>query len=75
MSEDAVLVLKCLFQTIWSLFTSWTIPGTDVTPAVMALFLAAAGVGLRFVLRFFGSPGVSGRDVIRAGKSFGGDDD
>lgn len=57
MSNDAVQVLKCLFQTIWSLFNSWNIPGTNVTPAVMALFLGAAGIGFKFVLRFLGSEG------------------
>lgn len=57
MSSDALLVLKCLFQTIWRLFTSWHIPGTDVTPAAFFFFLAAAGIGLTFVTRFLGVGG------------------
>lgn len=57
MSNDALLVLKCLFETIWRLFTSWHIPGTDVTPAAMFFFLAAAGIGLTFVTRFLGTGG------------------
>lgn len=52
MTDEAILVLDCLFQTIWRFFTSWYIPGTNVTPAVMFLFLGAAGIGLRFVCRF-----------------------
>lgn len=57
MSNDAVLVLQCLFQTIWRLFTSWHFPGTNVTPAAFFFFLAAAGVGLTFVCRFLGIGG------------------
>lgn len=63
MTEDAILVLECLFGTIWRFFTTWNIPGTNVTPGVMGLFLIAAGIGIRFVLRFLdggGSVSVSG---------------
>ena len=69
MTHDAALVLKCLFEIIWQLFTSWHIPGTSVTPAMAALFFIAAGVSLRFVLGFFQSPGASvsgGADGIKA---------
>lgn len=59
MTNDALLVVKCLFGTIWRLFTSWYIPGTMVTPATAALFFAAAGISLRFVLNLFHSPGAS----------------
>lgn len=57
MTNDAVLVLQSLFQTIWRLFTSWHIPGTNVTPASFFLFLSVAGIGLTFVLRFLGIGG------------------
>lgn len=53
-TEDGVLILKCIFQTIWRLFTSWCVPGTDVTPAEFILFLAFAGVSLRFFFRMIG---------------------
>lgn len=70
MSNDAILVLECLFGTIWSLFTSWHIPGTDITPAVMFLFLASAGIGLRFVFRFLNTGGgVSASGAARAQRS------
>lgn len=52
MSTDAVEVLKCIFQTVWRLFTSFDIPGTNVTPAMWALFVLCAGFGLRFFLSF-----------------------
>lgn len=68
MSNDALLVLKCLFETIWQLFTSWHIPGTDVTPAAFFFFLAAAGIGLTFVTRFLGvGGGVRVSGGVRAG--------
>ena len=52
MSTDAVSVLECIFQTVWSLFTCFDIPGTNVTPAMWALFILCAGFGLRFFLSF-----------------------
>lgn len=67
MTNDALLVVKCLFGTIWQLFTSWYIPGTMVTPATAALFFAAAGISLRFVLTLFYSPGASATSGIAAG--------
>lgn len=68
MTSDAILVLKCLFQTIWSLFTSWYFPGTNVTPAMFFFFLAAAGIGLTFVCRFLGiGGGVSVSGGVRGG--------
>lgn len=59
MTNDALLVVRFLFGAIWSLFTSWYIPGTKVTPATAALFFSAAGISLRFVLNLFHSPGGS----------------
>lgn len=73
MTSDAILVVDCLFKSIWKFFTTWYIPGTNVTPAVMFLFLGSAGIGLRFVCRFLdigGGVGVSG--VPRALKSIKG---
>lgn len=52
MTSDALAVVQCLFDTLWRLFTSWNIPGTNVSPAEMGLFLIAAGIGLRFVFSF-----------------------
>lgn len=62
MTNDAILVLGTLFNTIWRLFTSWYIPGTNgVTPAMAFLFFIAAGIGLRFVHRVLGlSPDFAG---------------
>lgn len=46
MTNDALLVVEALFRTIFALFTSWYIPGTNVTPAV-------AFFGILFVVTFF----------------------
>ena len=60
MTSDAILVLKCLFSNIWSLFTSWYIPGTQTTPAQFFLFLIMASIGITFVVRMVTfNPGVS----------------
>lgn len=59
MSDDALQIVKSLFDIIWTLFTSWHIPGTEMTPAVLALFIAAAGIALRFVLQLFSSNSAS----------------
>lgn len=57
MSDDAMLVVECIFTTIWSIFTSWHFPGTDVTPMAMALFLIIACFGIRFLYVISGASG------------------
>lgn len=69
MSNDALLVLECLFKTIWQLFTSWNFPGTNVTPAEMFLFLISSGIGLRYVLMFLHSPNASAAGGVYSAKS------
>ena len=49
MTNDAKMVLDALFRLIWSLFNSWYIPGTNVTPAEFMLFLLFAAVMFRFL--------------------------
>lgn len=69
MTNDAIAVLNCLFQTIWSLFTSWHIPGTNVTPAGFFLFLISAGIGLRYALLILHRPPAGyGNAVIESAK-------
>lgn len=64
MTSDALLVVQCLFSTIWELFTSWYIPGTNVTPAMFFLFLGSAGLGITFIVRLLTvNPGVSSSSV------------
>ena len=54
MTDDALLVLKTLFQTIFSLFTSWYIPGTNVTPAVAFFGILFISILFRVFSRLFG---------------------
>lgn len=54
MSITAMEVLRLLFGTIWSIFFSFNIPGTQVTPGMFALFLLSAVVAIRFLRRIFG---------------------
>lgn len=49
MTNDALSVVGALFSTVFKLFTSWYIPGTNVTPAV-ALF---GILFVSFMFRFF----------------------
>lgn len=51
MTNDALLVLQCLFDVIWRLFTSWYIPGTKTTPAAFLLFIGVCGLALKFMYR------------------------
>ena len=54
MTSDALLILQTIFTSIWSLFTSWYIPGTNVTPALMAVFIMLAAFVLRMIKKYFG---------------------
>lgn len=54
MTNDALLVVECLFKTIWNLFNSWYIPGTNVTPAVMLFGFLFLKICFRFIGIFFG---------------------
>lgn len=64
MTSDAILVVQCLFSTIWTLFTSWYIPGTNVTPAQFFLFLGSASLGITFIVRLLTvNPGISSHSI------------
>lgn len=57
MTADALLVLQTLFTSIWSVFTSWYIPGTNVTPMAMFVFILAACLLLRVVRHYTNNGG------------------
>ena len=54
MTDDALLVVQCLFQTIWKLFNSWYIPGTNVTPAVAFFGILFIAIMFKIVGHVFG---------------------
>lgn len=49
MTSDALSVVRVLFSTIWSLFVSWYIPGTNVTPGAVFIFLMFAYFVVRVI--------------------------
>lgn len=49
MTADALAIVQFLFTTIWGMFTSWYIPGTNVTPAAMAFFLLASAIIIKII--------------------------
>lgn len=51
MTSDALLVVQTLFSTIWRLFTTWSIPGTNTTPAAFFIFLLFASFVLRYIVK------------------------
>ena len=53
MTSDALAIVQSLFSSIWSLFNSWYIPGTHVTPAGLALFGLFLLLVIRFIRRVF----------------------
>lgn len=54
MTADAVSVVQLIFTTIWTLFNSWHIPGTNVTPAMMFIFILFGSFVLRVLKKYFG---------------------
>lgn len=53
MSGDAVSLLGGLFSAVWSLFTGWYLPGTNVTPAAFALAILFIWLLIRRIVRMF----------------------
>lgn len=49
MTRDALSFLSGVFDVLFSIFTSWHIPGTNVTPAMWFVFLLSVGVLSRFL--------------------------
>ena len=54
MTSDTIQVLHFIFTQVWSLFTSFVIPGTHVTIAEWALFALLVSLTLRFTRQILG---------------------
>lgn len=54
MTNDALSVVSVLFNTLFRLFTSWYIPGTNVTPAVAIFGIAFIMLSFRLVSKVLG---------------------
>lgn len=51
MTSNFLTAISWWFQTAWRFLTSVYLPGTNVTPAAMLLFAAAAVIGIKFIRR------------------------
>lgn len=60
MTSDAILIVQTIFQSIWTLTTSWDIPGTHMSPAEWAFFSLTLIAVIRFVKRVFSDTHGSG---------------
>lgn len=49
MTSDALSFLSGVIGVLFSIFTSWHIPGTNVTPAMWFVFLLSVGILFRFL--------------------------
>lgn len=54
MTNDAMSVVSTIFSTVFTLFNSWYIPGTNVTPAVAFFGILFLTVLFRILSRVFG---------------------
>lgn len=54
MTNDALAVVSAIFENVFRLFTSWYIPGTNVTPAVAIFGIAFVSLVLRFLGKLTG---------------------
>lgn len=54
MTNDALSVVSVLFGSIFQLFTSWYIPGTNVTPAVALFGILFITLVFRFLAHVLG---------------------
>ena len=50
MTSQALLAIKCIFDSSWALFTSWLIPGTNFTPAQFFMFFMLTGLAIKHVI-------------------------
>lgn len=60
MTNDAILAIQCIFTQTWRLFTSWHIPGTNISPASWAIFAVVFYIGLKMVFGILGMTSVFG---------------
>jgi hypothetical protein len=59
MTSDAIRFYLGYIPQIWKFFTSWCIPGTNVTPAALCFFVLAVGLVIRTFKRLTSVPDAS----------------
>lgn len=60
MTSNAILAIRCIFEQSWRLFTSWHIPGTNISPAAWLIFAVVFYIGLKMVFGILGMTAVFG---------------
>lgn len=67
MTSEAFSFLKGVISQFFKIFTSWHVPGTNVTPAMWFVFLLSVGILFRFLGKLgFGKASID--DVSYVGK-------
>lgn len=51
MTSDAIQILKLIFGVIWSIFSSFEIPGTHTTPAEFGFFMLGTVLAIKIARR------------------------
>nr|DAM04774.1 MAG TPA: hypothetical protein [Inoviridae sp.] len=59
MTSDAIRFYLGYIPQIWKFFTSWSIPGTDFTPAALCFFVLSVGLVIRTFKRLTSVPDAS----------------
>lgn len=65
-TNDFLSGLRFIFSMGWKLITAFCIPGTNVTPAALMLFVSVSFISLKFLTQLFGIGGVSSTNVAHA---------
>lgn len=53
MTQNAFTFLTAFIAQIFRLFTSWYLPGTNVTPAGLLFFFLAGALSIKFIKAIF----------------------
>lgn len=48
MTNEALQFVSGFLSNVWQFFTGWYLPGTNITPASLAIFLIIVGITIRF---------------------------
>ena len=56
MTNEAIQFVSGFLPLCWKYFTSWYLPGTNVTPAAMALFVSGLFIVIRTINRIANCP-------------------
>ena len=67
MTAEALHFLSGFFARIWTFFTGWYLPGTNVTPIAWALFLAISVIFIKTFKRLLNTPDSSASGSFRKG--------